>query len=154
MDIASNPVILHVGDSPWTLSGVCLAAAALTLVVWIILLPIVARRFGDVRRLTRRRSFMDVLLGGAGVAQFVTDLRHDSRSPKGTGPWLLPRRWDRPVDRITITLGTKPFRSVPSGITPAIVVRAVITTPGLLAKNHDEVRADVAFGLGAPPRAW
>jgi hypothetical protein len=52
MDIASNPVILYVGDSPWTLGGVCLAIAGVMFVSWIILLPIVAHRFGEVSRLT------------------------------------------------------------------------------------------------------
>jgi hypothetical protein len=52
MDMSSNPVILHIGDSPWTRGGVCLAIAAVMFVAWIILLPIVARRFGEISRLT------------------------------------------------------------------------------------------------------
>jgi hypothetical protein len=95
-----------------------------------------------------------VLLDGAGVAQFVSDLRQGAQWPKGTGPWLLPRRWDRPEDRITIALGMKLHRQMPVGVTAAVLVQAITTTSGLLKKKPDDVRNDVARASGKPPRAW
>lgn len=63
MDIASNPVLFHVGDSPWTLGGVCLALAAVVFVAWLVLLPIVAQRFGDVSRMTSDEAATLAMVG-------------------------------------------------------------------------------------------
>lgn len=63
IDISSNPVILHVGDSQWTLGGISLATGAVMLVAWIILLPIVARRFGEISRLTSEEAATLAMVG-------------------------------------------------------------------------------------------
>jgi hypothetical protein len=63
MDIASNPVLFHVGDSPWTLGGVSLAIAGVLLVAWVVLLPIVAHRFGEVSRMTSDEAATLAMVG-------------------------------------------------------------------------------------------
>lgn len=83
-----------------------------------------------------------------------SDLRQGAQWPKGTGPWLLPRRWDRPEDRVTITLGMKLFRQMPKGVSAVVLVQSITKTEGLLKKKPDSVRADVALGIGKPPRDW
>jgi hypothetical protein len=84
----------------------------------------------------------EVLLDGAGIAQFVSDIKTQGW-PKGTGPWLLPRRWDRPEDRISIGVGIQLYRQMSVSVTPDVLVKAVTTTPGLLRRSPDAIRAEV-----------
>jgi hypothetical protein len=63
MQMPKNAVLFQVGDSAWTLGAVCLITAAVLLVVWIALLPRVARQFGEVRRLTSEEAATLSLVG-------------------------------------------------------------------------------------------
>jgi hypothetical protein len=47
-----NFVLFEVGGAPWTFAGVCLAFAGALFVVWLVLLPAMARRHGTIRRMT------------------------------------------------------------------------------------------------------
>lgn len=56
------------------------------------------------------------LLDGAGAAQAMSDWKSPGLWPKGSGPSVLPRRFDRAEDRITIALGIKLWAKQPDHI--------------------------------------
>jgi hypothetical protein len=75
-----------------------------------------------------------LLLDGAGAAQLWHDLKQRPPWPERSGPWILPRNWDRPEDRIAIRLGFELFKSVPSQMIAEVLVRAIVKTKGLKVK--------------------
>lgn len=81
------------------------------------------------------------LLDGAGAAQAMSDWKTPGKWPRGTGPNILPRRWDPPEDRITISLGIKLWAQQPDHISAQTLVKAVISTDGLLTKPANELRS-------------
>jgi hypothetical protein len=71
-----------------------------------------------------------VLLDGAGVAQLKQDLDiPHGVLPMGTGSSLLPRRFDPPTDRYSITLG---FNMYPQSISAQGLVAAIVKSKNQL----------------------
>jgi hypothetical protein len=81
-----------------------------------------------------------VLLDGAGAAQAKSDWDQPNGWPQGTGPSTLPRRFDRPEDRVSISLGIKLRNEQPAHIDAQILVQAVVRTPGLLKQPASAIR--------------
>jgi hypothetical protein len=53
----ANPILFHIGKSPWTLGGVCTALGIIMVLVWIALLPFVIRRLKiQARRLNAQEA--------------------------------------------------------------------------------------------------
>jgi hypothetical protein len=72
------------------------------------------------------------LLDGAGAAQFKKDFEGAFDWPEHTGPWILPRSWDRPEDRVSITLGFELYRRMPTQMIPEVLVREIVRAKGIL----------------------
>ena len=48
----TNYVVLYIGGEPWTLAGVCFFGGIATLVVWVVLIFLLTRRWGRMRALS------------------------------------------------------------------------------------------------------
>jgi amino acid transporter len=59
-----NPALFQFAGSTWTLAGVCMVSAVVIFVLWLALLPMLTRRVGTSRRMSREeaaaRSFAGV----------------------------------------------------------------------------------------------
>jgi hypothetical protein len=75
-----------------------------------------------------------LLLDGAGVAQLTHDLKQTPPWPNRSGPWILPRSWDRSEDRIAIKLGFELYGRIPTQMLAEVLVREITKTKGLLTK--------------------
>lgn len=63
--------------------------------------------------------------------------------PRGTGPSMMPRRWDPPEDRTSISMGINLWRQFPDHLNAQILVRAVVSTSGILARPAADVRKEM-----------
>jgi hypothetical protein len=73
----------------------------------------------------------------------MSDTKFPIKWARGTGPSMLPRRWDAPEDRISISLGVDLWRQFPDHINAQILVRAIVSTDGIGKKPASVVRKDV-----------
>jgi hypothetical protein len=80
-----------------------------------------------------------VLLDGAGAAQAMSDWKEKGRWPRGTGPSMLPRRFDRAEDRASITLGTDLWTQYPDHLNAQMLVDAVTSSRDVLQKPASEM---------------
>lgn len=58
-----NFVLFHVSGEPWTLAGTCLAFAGVLFLIWLVLLPGMARRHGTIRRMTAEEAAKLSMIG-------------------------------------------------------------------------------------------
>ena len=72
----------------------------------------------------------DLLLDGAGLAQFKHDLNYDF-PPKSTGESSGWRQWDHPEDRGAISAGVDLYSQHPAGVTVELLLQLVFNTKGL-----------------------
>jgi hypothetical protein len=79
-----NEVILRVGGEPWTIGAVCLVVALVCFVVWIALLPSMARRMGSVRQMSSAEAARFTYAG--------TDTSYVKPRPQLAGP-AAGRQW-------------------------------------------------------------
>jgi hypothetical protein len=93
-----------------------------------------------------------MLLDGAGAAQAWSDTKAKDKWPKGSGPWLVPRSWDRLEDRVSISLGAELYRRKPLHIAPSELVHAIVHTTGLLTKSASTLRSETRPQTGASHR--
>jgi hypothetical protein len=72
----------------------------------------------------------DILLDGAGLEQIGSDLARGRWPSRALGIQGL-RAYDDPSDRESISIGVELFRSMPSAISPAALVGAIVGDPDL-----------------------
>lgn len=83
----------------------------------------------------------DLLLDGAGAAQLMHDLGHRPPWPERSGPWILPRSWDKSEDRISIKLGFELYGRIPTQMLAEVLVREITKTKGLKVRPADSAKS-------------
>lgn len=82
-----------------------------------------------------------VLLDGAGAAQLMHDFGPRPPWPERSGPWILPRSWDKAEDRVAIKLGFELYGRIPTQMLAEVLVREITNATGLLTRPAPSVEA-------------
>jgi hypothetical protein len=56
VNLPANPVLFQLGTSAWTLGGLCVLVACVIFLLWLVLLPSMARRFGQIQSMSSEEA--------------------------------------------------------------------------------------------------